>query len=56
MDLWLDAGELRVGLGCMRLSTEPDAEEERGLATIASDVEAGVTVFDTARAYAMSEA
>ncbi len=41
---WLAPGELRVGLGCMRLAEQ--AEE-----TIAAAVEAGITVFDTARAY-----
>jgi aryl-alcohol dehydrogenase-like predicted oxidoreductase len=41
---WLDPNELRVGLGCMRLA-------EDGLETIAAAAEAGVTVFDTARAY-----
>ena len=48
---WLDPSELRVGLGCMRLSTDPDRDDERGVATIAAAVEAGITVFDTARAY-----
>src|SRR5262249_22873492 len=47
---WLDASELRIGLGCMRL---PDDEAAR--ATIAAAVEAGVTVFDTARAYEGNE-
>ena len=41
---WLDPNELRVGLGCMRLA-------ENGIGTIAAAAEAGVTVFDTARAY-----
>ena len=52
---WLDASELRVGLGCMRLSTDEDRDEERSLATIAAAAEAGVTVFDTARAYGDNE-
>ena len=43
---WLDPSELRVGLGCMRL---PD--ESSGVATIEAALEAGITVFDTARAY-----
>ncbi|HEU5055483.1 MAG TPA: aldo/keto reductase, partial [Kofleriaceae bacterium] len=54
--MWLGPGELRVGLGCMRLSTEPDRDEGRALATIAAALAAGVTVFDTARAYAAGEA
>jgi aryl-alcohol dehydrogenase-like predicted oxidoreductase len=48
---WLDAGELRIGLGCMRLSTDADRDEGRGAATIAAALDEGVTVFDTARAY-----
>ena len=47
--------ELRVGLGCMRLSTDEDRDEERALATVAAAAEAGVTVFDTARAYGDNE-
>ena len=49
---WLaDPSELRVGLGCMRLSTDEDRDEELGLETIAAAVEAGITVFDTAHSY-----
>jgi aryl-alcohol dehydrogenase-like predicted oxidoreductase/adenylate kinase family enzyme len=39
----------------MRLSTDADRDEERALATIAAGVEAGVTVFDTARSYGLDE-
>ena len=35
----------------MRLSTDEDRDEERALGTIAAAADAGVTVFDTARAY-----
>ena len=38
---WLDASELRIGLGCMRLSTDADRDEERCAATIAAAVDAG---------------
>ena len=48
---WLAASELRVGLGCMRLSTDESRDEERALDTIAAAADAGITVFDTARAY-----
>jgi aryl-alcohol dehydrogenase-like predicted oxidoreductase len=48
---WLDAIELRIGLGCMRL---PAGEEGLGVIRAAADV--GVTVFDTARAYDGNEA
>src|SRR6185437_12225352 len=47
MTPWLHPSELRVGLGCMRLS-DP--------ATIRAALDAGITVFDTARAYAGNEA
>jgi aryl-alcohol dehydrogenase-like predicted oxidoreductase len=39
----------------MRLSIDEDPDEERALATIRSAVEAGITVFDTARAYGDNE-
>ncbi len=45
---WPSASELRVGLGCMRL--DPD-----DVATVSAAVEAGTTVFDTARAYEGNE-
>jgi aryl-alcohol dehydrogenase-like predicted oxidoreductase len=48
---WLGPSDLRIGLGCMRLSTDEDRNEELALATIAAASDAGVTVFDTARAY-----
>ncbi len=48
---WLAPTELRIGLGCMRLSTDDDRDERRAHATIAAAVAAGITVFDTARAY-----
>lgn len=49
---WLRPDELRIGLGCMRLPTD----EELALETIATAVAAGITVFDTARAYEGNEA
>jgi aryl-alcohol dehydrogenase-like predicted oxidoreductase len=39
----------------MRLSTDEDRDEERAVETIAAAVAAGVTVFDTAHAYARDE-
>jgi aryl-alcohol dehydrogenase-like predicted oxidoreductase len=53
---WLDASELRIGLGCMRLSTQPERDEALAAQTIAAAVEAGITVFDTAHAYGQGEA
>jgi aryl-alcohol dehydrogenase-like predicted oxidoreductase/histidinol phosphatase-like enzyme/predicted kinase len=41
----------RIGLGCMRLSTEPDRDEARSLAVLHAAFDAGVTFFDTADAY-----
>jgi aryl-alcohol dehydrogenase-like predicted oxidoreductase/predicted kinase len=52
---WLAPSELRVGLGCMRLSTDPDRDAEQARATIAAAADAGITVFDTARAYGRDE-
>jgi aryl-alcohol dehydrogenase-like predicted oxidoreductase len=46
---WLERSELRIGLGCMRLARDEVAD------VVAAAVEAGVTVFDTARAYGDSE-
>ena len=40
----------------MRLSTDQNRDEELALETIAAAVEAGVTVFDTARAYGRGSA
>ncbi|MFN0029493.1 MAG: aldo/keto reductase [Acidimicrobiales bacterium] len=48
--LWLDPGEPRIGLGCMRLPSP-----ERVAETVAAAVAAGTTVFDTARAYGPNE-
>jgi aryl-alcohol dehydrogenase-like predicted oxidoreductase len=48
---WLDPSELRIGLGCMRFSTDSVRDEQAAYATIAAAVDAGITVFDTAHAY-----
>jgi aryl-alcohol dehydrogenase-like predicted oxidoreductase len=39
----------------MRLSTDTDRDEERAIATIQAALDAGVTAFDTARAYGLDE-
>jgi aryl-alcohol dehydrogenase-like predicted oxidoreductase/predicted kinase len=39
----------------MRLSTDESRDEERALETITAAVDAGITLFDTARAYAVDE-
>ena len=48
MTAWLRPDELRIGLGCMRLA-------EQAAETIAAALGAGITVFDTARAYEGNE-
>lgn len=45
----------RLAIGCMRLSTQPDRDEQRALATLHAALDAGVTLFDTADAYAWDE-
>jgi aryl-alcohol dehydrogenase-like predicted oxidoreductase len=54
-DAWLGPEELRIGLGCMRLSTDENRDEEVSLETIAAAAEAGMTIFDTARSYGDNE-
>jgi aryl-alcohol dehydrogenase-like predicted oxidoreductase len=49
--VWLAPSELRIGLGCMRLSTDSDRDPTRAVETIEAAVAAGITVFDTAHAY-----
>ena len=43
--------ERPLAIGCMRLSTEPDRDEARAVATIHAALDAGVTLLDTADAY-----
>src|SRR5919204_3911449 len=50
---WLTASDPRIGLGCMRMSTEGERDEQLAFETIAAACEAGVTVFDTAHAYGL---
>src|ERR1700758_3782519 len=53
--MWIDPAQLRVGLGCMRLSTSLDRDQALSQATIAAALDAGVTIFDTAHAYARDD-
>ena len=46
---WLQGSELRIGLGCMRMSTDEQRDEELARETIVAAAAAGITVFDTAR-------
>jgi aryl-alcohol dehydrogenase-like predicted oxidoreductase len=40
-----------IGIGCMRLSTERDRDDTRGIAVLHTALDAGVTFLDTADAY-----
>jgi aryl-alcohol dehydrogenase-like predicted oxidoreductase/histidinol phosphatase-like enzyme/adenylate kinase family enzyme len=40
-----------IAMGCMRLSTEPDRDEEHGVALLHAALDAGITLLDTADAY-----
>ena len=44
-----------MGLGCMRLSTERERDEERGLTVLHAALDGGVTFLDTADAYCLDE-
>ena len=44
-----------IGLGCMRLSTADDRDQERGIAVIQAALDAGATLLDTADAYCRDE-
>jgi len=44
------------GLGCMRLSTEPDRDEARATAVLHAALDAGIEFFDTADAYCRDDA
>jgi aryl-alcohol dehydrogenase-like predicted oxidoreductase/predicted kinase len=55
MPEWLGTNESRIGLGCMRFSTERERDDGRAIATVHAALDAGVTVFDSARAYALDD-
>ena len=40
-----------IAIGCMRLSTDPDRDDERSVAVLHAALDAGVTFFDTADSY-----
>ena len=44
------------GLGCMRLSTEPDRDEARATAVLHAALDAGIEFFDTADSYCWDDA
>lgn len=45
----------RVAIGCMRLSTDPDRDDERSIAVLHAAFDAGVTLLDTADAYCLDD-
>jgi len=42
---------MSIGMGCMRLSTDPDRDDERSIAVLHAAFDGGVTFLDTADAY-----
>ena len=49
---WFEPSELRVGLGCMRLWSAADGmPDDSAESTVAAALDAGITLFDTARTY-----
>src|SRR6185503_15071425 len=45
-----------IGLGCMRLSTSRDRDDDRGVAVIRAALDAGITLLDTAQSYGRDDA
>ena len=43
------ANQPRIGLGCTRLSTEPDRDEPTAIAVLHAAFDAGITLLDIAR-------
>jgi aryl-alcohol dehydrogenase-like predicted oxidoreductase/predicted kinase/histidinol phosphatase-like enzyme len=44
-----------IAIGCMRLSTEPDRNDDRAIAVLHAAFDAGVTLLDSADAYAVDD-
>jgi aryl-alcohol dehydrogenase-like predicted oxidoreductase/histidinol phosphatase-like enzyme len=44
-----------IGVGCMRLSTTPDRDDDRAVAVLHATLDAGATFFDTADAYCLDD-
>jgi aryl-alcohol dehydrogenase-like predicted oxidoreductase len=45
----------RIGIGCMRLSTDRDRDEARGIDVLHAALDRGVTLLDTADAYCLDD-
>ena len=46
---------MNLGLGCMRLSTEADRDDERSVNLLHAAFDAGITLLDTADAYCLDD-
>ena len=44
-----------IAIGCMRLSTDPDRDDDRSVDVLHAAFDAGVTLLDTAEAYCHDE-
>lgn len=44
-----------IGLGCMRLSTNADRDDDRGVGVLRAALDAGIVLFDTADAYCLDD-
>jgi aryl-alcohol dehydrogenase-like predicted oxidoreductase len=53
--MWPDDEVPLAGIGCMRLSTDPDRDDARGIAVLHAAFDAGITLLDTADAYCHDE-
>jgi aryl-alcohol dehydrogenase-like predicted oxidoreductase len=49
--MWPSTAAPLIGMGCMRLSTEPDRDEARAIEVLHGALDCGVNVLDTADAY-----
>ena len=46
---------MTIGLGCMRLSTEADRNDEQSIKVLHTAFDAGITLLDTADAYCFDD-
>jgi aryl-alcohol dehydrogenase-like predicted oxidoreductase/histidinol phosphatase-like enzyme/predicted kinase len=53
--MWPDDGVPLVGIGCMRLSTDPARDDARSIAVLHAALDEGITLLDTADAYGLGE-
>jgi aryl-alcohol dehydrogenase-like predicted oxidoreductase len=53
--MWPPGAARILGIGCMRLSTEHDRDDDRSVAVLHAAFDAGVTLLDTADAYCLDD-